>query len=265
MPDASPEPRLSSTILLLRDDDRGLEVFMVQRKHPVDFAMGVLVFPGGKVDPADDGGEMREFCHGADELNDRELTVRVAAIRETFEEAGVLLARPRGGGELVDAEQLAGIEERRREALQTARITLRELARREDLVMACDLLVPFAHWITPETVPKRFDTHFFLVAAPSDQLALHDGGEMIESIWTTVEAAVRAEAEGERTIIFPTLANLRKLGRSHSVAEAIAAARASRIVTVMPRVARGEDGQLKLFIPPEADYDVLEAPVSRPR
>ncbi len=262
MADAPLEIKLSATILLLRDGAPGLEVFMVQRHHQIDFAHGALVFPGGKVDAADAGALMRDHCQGSEGLDDSEVTLRVAAIRETFEEAGVLLARPRGARGLVDAEQLAGIENRRREALQNGRITLRELVELEDLVLACDLLVPFAHWITPEVLPKRFDTHFFLVAAPSDQLALHDGGETIDSVWTTVAAAVRAEREGERTIIFPTLVNLRKLGRSSNVADAMAAARTSRIVTVLPRVARDDDGDLKLFIPREADYDVVKAPLS---
>jgi 8-oxo-dGTP pyrophosphatase MutT (NUDIX family) len=262
MTDSTPEIRLAATIMLLRDADDGLEVFMVQRHHQIDFATGALVFPGGKVDKADDGAGMRPHCRGVEAMDDREVTVRVAAIRETFEEAGVLLARECGADALVDAARLSGIEERHREALAAGRKTLAEMVEAEGLELACDLLVPFAHWITPDVMPKRFDTHFFLVDAPTDHVALHDGGETVDSIWTTIDAAVADEKAGKCTIIFPTLTNVRKLGRSKSVAEALATARGSDIVTVLPWVAKDDDGELCLFIPEEADYDIVKAPIS---
>jgi 8-oxo-dGTP pyrophosphatase MutT (NUDIX family) len=262
MADAPAEPKLSATVLLLRDRGDQLEVFMVQRDRPVEISMGALVFPGGKVDATDDGASMRGACDGVEGLTDDEVTVRVAAIRETFEESGVLLARPRGHAELVGAERLAGIEAKHRESLLADDITLGQIAQLEQLALACDRLVPFAHWITPVVLPKRFDTQFFLVDAPDDQVALHDGQEMTESIWTTVEGAMAAEASGERTIVFPTKMNLSKLGRSTSVADAMAAAQSKPIVTVLPSVRKDDDGELMLFMPEEADYDITKAPVS---
>jgi 8-oxo-dGTP pyrophosphatase MutT (NUDIX family) len=249
----------SATILLLRDGKRDLEVFMVQRHHQVDFAMGALVFPGGKVDSSDREPTLREKCDGAPDSDD-ELAVLIAAIRETFEESGVLLARIGSSGDLVTGERLREIEGRHRDALNRGQTTLREIIDAEDLRLACDLPVRFAHWITPEVAPKRFDTHFYLVAAPPDQVALHDGGESVDSTWTTPSAALSDADAGRCTIVFPTRLNLMKLGRSHGVEEALATAREASVVTVMPRIEQTDAGPV-LRIPAEADYDVTNAPV----
>jgi len=260
MPEPRP-PRLSATVLLVRDAARGLEVFMVERHHQIDFATGALVFPGGQVDAADGHPALASRCAGAASLDGDARTLRVAAIRETFEEAGVLLARRRGERALIDAEGLRGIEARHREALDAGERTLAELAAAEDLELACDLLVPFAHWITPVFMPKRFDTWFFLVAAPPDQVALHDGHESVDSIWITPGEAETARAAGRRTIIFPTLLNVRKLGRAKSMAAAFENARREAIVTVLPRIEqRGETPVMVL--PADAGYDVVEAPLA---
>ncbi len=255
-----PKALPSATILLVRDGPGGLEVFMVQRHHRIDFATGAMVFPGGKVDAADAQPALAARCCSVAGLDEAARVLRVAAIRETFEESGVLLARPRGSEALVSADRLREVEARHRDALNRDETTLAEIAEREDLELACDLLVPFAHWITPEFMPKRFDTHFFLVLAPPDQMAVHDGGESVDSVWTTVEDAVAEAEAGRRTIIFPTLMNLKKLGRSPSAAEAVAAARADRIVTVLPAVVRTERGPM-MRLPAEAGYDVVEAPL----
>jgi len=260
MPEPRP-PRLSATVLLVRDGAPGLEVFMVERHHQIDFATGALVFPGGQVDPADADASLASRCAGGDALDADARVLRVAAIRETFEEAGVLLARRRGERALVDAPTLAGIEQRHRAALNAGTRTLAELAAAEDLELACDLLVPFAHWITPVFMPKRFDTWFFVVAAPTDQVALHDGHESVDSVWITPEGAEAERSAGRRTIIFPTLLNVRKLGRAKTVADAVASARREPIVTVLPRIEkRGETSMMVL--PADAGYDVVEAPLA---
>jgi 8-oxo-dGTP pyrophosphatase MutT (NUDIX family) len=245
---AMAEPVPAATILLVRDAAAGLEVFMVERHREVDFATGALVFPGGKLEPGDREPGTLARCSACPGLSAHDLALRVAAIRETFEEAGVLLARPRGSPALVDARRLRSIA--RRDALAA-------LAEAEDLELAADLLVPFAHWITPEFMPKRFDTHFFLVAAPGDQAAAHDGSESVDSAWITPAAALAEAESGRRTIIFPTLANLRKLGRSRSAAEALERARRDPVVTVLPRVER-RDGRAVVCIPPEAGYEPSE-------
>lgn len=254
-----PEPKPSATILLLRDGARGLEVFMVQRHHQIDFATGAMVFPGGKVDAADADPALATRCDAA--VGDALRPIHVAAIRETFEECGVLLARPAGQRGLVSAARLAEIEQRHRAALNAGERTLRELVEREDLRLANDLLVPFAHWITPVFMPKRFDTYFYLVAAPPDQLALHDGGESVDSVWTRPEDAAAERAAGRRTIIFPTFMQVQKLGRSRSVEDAIAAARSAPVVTVLPQVEE-RAGEKVMVIPAEAGYDVTAAPLA---
>jgi 8-oxo-dGTP pyrophosphatase MutT (NUDIX family) len=247
------DPVPAATVMLLRDGPAGLEVFMVERHREVDFVAGALVFPGGKVEASDMDPRLAPRCPGSYGLDPAGLTLRVAAIRETFEECGVLLAREPGASELLAAGRLLAIEERHRAALAAGSIGLAEIAVEEDLELATEALVPFAHWITPEAMPKRFDTHFFLAAAPAHQLAAHDGGESVDSVWTTPAAALEAGRERRRSIIFPTLLNLRKLGRSASVAEALAAARRARIVTVLPRLEAGPDGP-RVHIPPEAGY-----------
>ena len=260
---APAETRLSATILLLRDGTDLLEVFMVERHHKIDFAEGALVFPGGKVEASDAAPELAAFCFGADSNSDskNEDTVRVAAIRETFEECGVLLARPRGTRDLIDGARLESIATRYRDALQNGGSSMLEMVKAEDLELAFDLLVPFAHWITPEFMPKRFDTHFFLVSAPSDQLAVHDGFESVDSLWTTIPSALELEKTGQRTIIFPTLENMKKLGRSDSVSAALENARRDSIVTVLPRFSKDPDGTMMMVIPEEAGYDTVRAPM----
>jgi 8-oxo-dGTP pyrophosphatase MutT (NUDIX family) len=241
----------ASTILLLRDGAAGLEVFMVVRHQKIDSFSGALVFPGGKVDPED--AEGRDVCRGAEGLDDTAVAFRIAAIREAFEECGVLLARPAGVDRLVDAERLRGLEAAYRQALVADELGMPELCRREGLELATELLVPYAHWITPAAAPKRFDTHFYLAPAPSDQVALHDGEESTDSAWVSPAAALRQAREGTRTVVFPTQMNLRRLGQWQSMVEALAGAAAAPVVTVSPTMEKHPEGRV-LTIPAEAGY-----------
>jgi 8-oxo-dGTP pyrophosphatase MutT (NUDIX family) len=246
---------LASTVLLLRDGMEGLEVFMVVRNDAIVFASGALVFPGGRVDEADHALAARpERCPLLAGVREAALVTRVAAIRETFEECGILLARPAGSDRLVSAEQLDGIALRHRVRLAAGEVTLAEVVDAEDLVLATDLLVAFAHWITPAVRPKRFDTHFFLAAAPADQVGAHDGHESVDSVWISPAKALAEVAVGTYKMMFPTHRNLVKLGRSLSLAAALAAARAAPIVTVEPEVLKNPDGTSRLRIPLAADY-----------
>ncbi len=249
--------RPAATVLLLRDAPAGLEVFMVVRHHAIDFASGALVFPGGAVDAADRHPRLRTACTGAEGLGEAELAFRIAAVREAFEECGVLLARRRGDAGLVPADRLAELARRYREPLARNAIGIGDMLDAEGLELAIDALVPFAHWITPEMMPKRFDTWFFLAAAPADQIAAHDGSESVDSIWIRPEDACADADAGRRTIIFPTRMNLEKLGRSRTVAEAFAAARAEPVVTVLPQVEKAPGGRI-MRIPIEAGYGISE-------
>ncbi|MCZ6616597.1 MAG: NUDIX hydrolase [Gammaproteobacteria bacterium] len=251
---ATPVP--AATILMLRHAPEGLEVFMVVRHRQIDFASGALVFPGGKADPADFDPNLREHLDGAFE-GDMMRAIQVASIRESFEECGILLARAGSASGLLDGNRLAELEPYR-QRLNDGELTMLEFVTRENLRLACDRLTHFAHWITPPMVPKRFDTHFFLALAPDDHVAMHDGHESVDSVWIR-PADVLADAEnGERTVIFPTLRNIEKLGRHVTPEAAIAAAReASPPVTVLPWTERRDDGTY-LCIPPEAGYESSE-------
>ena len=154
----------AATILLVRDSAEGIEVFMVVRHHQIDFASGALVFPGGKVDALDRAEGVRGRVDGAEGLDDWEFSMRVAAIREAFEESAVLLAREERTGRVVDAARLKALDPYR-DPLNKGEIGIADFLEREGLRLAGDMLTPFAHWITPNMMPKRFDTRFYLAAA----------------------------------------------------------------------------------------------------
>ena len=138
------------------------------------------------------------------------------------------------------------------------------MVQREDLELATDLLVHFAHWIGPEHAPKRFDTQFYMVEAPADQLAIHDGHESVDSTWITPQQVLTDADAGKCTIIFPTRMNVAKLARHTRVADALEAARKSTVVAVLP-VIKKIDGEPYLCLPEEADYDVVEIALSEIR
>lgn len=256
MTDQQPAPAApSATILMLRQRPSGLEVFMVVRHHQIDFASGALVFPGGKADPQDFDDDLLAHLDGAAEDVDMR-AIQVSAIREAFEECGILLAREEGQSGLVSAERLRQLEDYRT-TLHRGEVALKTFVERERLRLACDQLVHFAHWVTPTMLPKRFDTHFFLAAAPEDHLAVHDGHESVDSVWIRPADALEGARSGKYTIIFPTLRNIEKLAESTTVEAAIEAARKSRIVRVLPWTERREDGNY-LCIPTEAGYAVSE-------
>ncbi len=247
-PVAVPVP--AATILLVRDGSKGLEVFMVKRHHQIDFATGALVFPGGKVAKGDFDPELGSNMDGAGAWPGQMRAFVAAAIREAFEEAGILLARDATAGRLVDEARLMGLEPYRH-PLEKGEIGLRDFVTREDLHLACDLLVHFAHWITPKMMPKRFDTHFFIALAPHGHIGRHDGRESVDSVWLSPDEAV---ADRKRwNIIFPTKLNLMKLAQSKTVDEALAAARAAPPLTVEPWLDEGPDGAI-LRIREDAGY-----------
>jgi 8-oxo-dGTP pyrophosphatase MutT (NUDIX family) len=251
-------PRPAATVLLLRPSEPGnaaapLEVFMVVRHQQIDAFSGALVFPGGKLEEADGDPRLRARAGGAATLTDEALKFRVAGVREAFEECGILLARKRGERALVTATDLAGIEARWRARLAKDEASIVDLVEAEDLELATDLMMPFAHWITPTFAPRRFDTWFFLAEAPEDQVALHDGSESIDSVWIGAQQAIDEAAAGRRTLVHATYKNLELLVEGNTVAGVIGAAGTRRIVTVQPWV-ETRDGKRFLHIPPDAGY-----------
>ncbi len=245
--------RPAATIMLLRDGQDGIEVFMVVRHHAVAFAAGALVFPGGRVEESDHdlaaGG-----CPNPDGLDTGALAFRIAAIRETFEECGVLLARPAGSDRLIDGATLKRLEDQHRGALNGGSIGFDAVLASEGLLPAPDLLVHFAHWITPAVQPKRYDTHFFLAEAPPEHLAVHDGGEAVDSMWIAPARALADTDAGRFKLVFATAKNLEKLSWSGSVKEAMATARAASVVTVQPTGTKLEGTKRLMRIPEESGY-----------
>jgi hypothetical protein len=163
-----------------------------------------------------------------------------------------LLARPQGATNLVSADRLAALEPARAKLLAED-LSFADILRAENLVLAADLLAPFAHWITPIVFPKRYDTHFFVAVAPADQIGAHDGNESVDSLWIAPLHAIAEADQGRAQVEFATRRNLEKIGRSRTATEAITAARASKIVTVQPELTRAPDGH-RMRLPPEADY-----------
>lgn len=262
MADGKPvTPRPAATILMCRDGGDGLETFMVVRHHQIDFASGALVFPGGKVDEGDLDPKVRDHCLGLDNFSEELFPFAVAAIREAFEECGILLAREKGSDELISAERLLALEQYR-EVLSKDEMGILEFLEKENLTLACDCVHRYAHWITPEGMPKRFDTHFFIARAPEDHLGAHDGSESVDSIWISPGKLLKESDDGKWTVIFPTRCNILMLGESGDVDEAIQRSRDRKIVTVQPWVEERDDGPF-LCIPPEAGYPVKGAKMDK--
>jgi 8-oxo-dGTP pyrophosphatase MutT (NUDIX family) len=247
------EPRPAATVLLLRDDAAGLAVFMVRRHRAMGFAGDALVFPGGRIDEGDLSlASQAALCPAIPNHDSRAMAFRVGALRETFEEGGILLARDQATGRLVSGERAKELGAHRA-AIAAGSLAFAALLAREKLELAPDLLVPFAHWITPPIYTRRYDTKFFLAAAPAGQLAAHDGLESVDSRWISPAQALAAAEDGSSRVEFATRRNLEKLGRAASVDKALAAARTSRIVTVLPVIEEGPHGVLA-HLPAAADY-----------
>ncbi len=227
-------PRPASTILLLRDatGTDEIEVFMMVRHYEID----------------------SELYSGGEGLDASALSFRIAAIRETFEESGILLARPHGSDALIDAKRAGEIEAAHRAALCEGKTTFLKVLTENGLLLALDELVPYAHWITPEGMSKRFDTWFFLAAAPPEQVGAHDGKESTDSIWVSPREALAGGESGRFKLPFPTTRNLIKLGKQESVKAALDESRGKPIVSVMPVMTRLNGGR-QLRIPLEAGYD----------
>ncbi len=252
-------PRPSAAVVLARDgtDDgdgagAGITVFLVRRHVRSEFAPDVFVFPGGSVAPEDREAERSPgLCAPlADENHDERTALgqgfRAAALRECFEEADVLLAR-RGETPLSlsgdDAARFAAY----RDAVTDRSSTLAAIAQQEDLTLATDELLHWAHWITPEMFPRRFDTHFFFAAMPPGQQAAHDQLETTESVWITPEEALRRFAQGSLPLVFATEHQLRALSSLPDIAAARLRFGARPPETIMPRVAQ-QDGQEVIVI-----------------
>ncbi|ADB29574.1 NUDIX hydrolase [Kribbella flavida DSM 17836] len=235
------EPRPASTVILLRDGDGGPEVYLLRRQRSMAFAAGMTVFPGGRVDPTDStivdswSGPPPEWF-GQRLGCDAETAAAyvAAAVRETFEESGVLLAGPSAEtvvGDTTDADWEAD-----RVALESRELGFADFLHRRGLVLRADLLGPWAHWITPEYEPKRYDTRFFVAALPAGQVTRDVTSESDQVAWLRPADAVAAVDAGEMLMLPPTYLCCRDLTAYGSVAEALAADREIRPILPTVRV-----------------------------
>lgn len=254
------QPRLSSAVMLLRDmPGGGLEVFMVRRVIQSDFMPDVYVFPGGSVQPDDlaaeqEAGICRAVEAGAADPESRTALgngVRAAAIRELFEEAGVLLAYYGADMLAVNAANSPRFEAYRK-AFNERRGSLVAMARAEQLALATDGLNYFSHWITPVGMPKRFTTHFFVTSAPAEQQAVYDELETSEGVWIAPSEALERFARNEFPIVFATIHQLRELAAFSSVAEALQFSVQTPVRTHAP-VLEQRDGKPHVHLPEDTD------------
>jgi 8-oxo-dGTP pyrophosphatase MutT (NUDIX family) len=255
--------RDAATVMLVRDGAGGLEVFMLRRTLAAVFAKGLYVFPGGAVDDADRHPGVEAVCHGrADAEASAVLGVAagglaywVAAIRECFEEAGVLLATGADGAVVrFDDPDRSARFSALRQAVHQGEARLVEICEREGLQLDVGAMQYVSHWITPVGEPRRFDTRFFVAAAPEAQEPLHDDHETIESRWISPVAALAAHEQGELAMIMPTLSNLRFLAPFERAADALEAAAALPPPPVIqPRLFVDAEGEVRILLPGEPD------------
>ena len=251
----------SSTILLIRDTLNGLEVFMVERNKKIDFAPGALVFPGGKLEPEDYNPELLDLCVGSSFDQDA-IASKVCAIRETFEESGVLIAKDYNSDKLIDPLKCFEFAKRYRKNLQENKITLLEILKKEKLVLAAEMLSSFSRWITPRDFPKRFDTNFYLIPLTAEFSAEHDGYESVSSVWISPKKALSDADKGLKTIVFATRMNLLKLGRYKNTESVVNDLSKSVITPVEPKV-ETEGDNIVFKIPEEAGYGLTKYIESR--
>jgi 8-oxo-dGTP pyrophosphatase MutT (NUDIX family) len=264
--------------MLVRDapDAESLEVLMVQRNLNSDFVGGAYVFPGGAVDPADGGPDAEALCSGRTDaeasallgLPSGGLAYWAAVVRECFEEAGVLLCYRGDLGKQEMVSFLDPADEARfaasRSRLNAGDLGFLQLCRDEGIVLAADHVHYFAHWITPEGAPRRYDTRFFVAAAPQGQTPINDAGETIDEVWVTPQEALRRHRDGEIEIIFPTIRNLQAIGRFHRSEDLLSAAAdaADRVPVIEPRVIADGRG-VRIVLPGDPGY--ARADEIRPR
>jgi 8-oxo-dGTP pyrophosphatase MutT (NUDIX family) len=250
-----PPARDAATVALLRDAPAGPEVYLLRRVRAMAFAGGMHVFPGGSVDPADAhassawaGPAPSAFAEafGCDEPLARALVC--AAVRETFEESGVLLAGASPDEVLADVS--TDEWEAERVALEAREQSLSELLARRALVLRADLLRPFAHWITPEVEPKRFDTRFFVARVPEGQVCREVGTEADERRWLRPQEAL----DQRLGMLPPTAVALADLAAHPDVEAALAASRT--ITPVLPKLVVDEDDEVAFLLPGDDGYPV---------
>ena len=255
----------AATVVLLRDAPGGWELLLLERHGNTAFAGGAMVFPGGRVDPGDLAvARDPALATGFDGLPDDDAAARVAAARETFEEAGVLLGARHSDADTVragfsptnlDPASLADWRDRLNAGTTTYAAFLAAAGHRLDAAA----LVPFSHWVPPQAakIARRFDTLFYLAVLPAGEAVTPDGREAVTAHWTTAASAVARAIAGEIGLVFPTRRNLERLAQ-YATLDGLLAATAARAVTRIQPAIVERDGAMWLTIPSACDYPVIE-------
>ena len=233
------EPRPASTVILLRDTSTGPEVYLLRRQQTMAFAAGMTVFPGGRVDETDSsiadswsGPSPSWFGERLGCSAETAAAYVAAAVRETFEESGVLLAGP--STESVVEDTTGADWEADRVALEDRSLGFADFLHRRGLLLRADLLGVWAHWITPEFEPRRYDTRFFVAALPAGQVTRDVTSESDQVAWLPPAAAVRAVEAGEMAMLPPTYLCCRDLIPYGAVADALAASTERVVRPILP-------------------------------
>ncbi|MEU2851556.1 NUDIX hydrolase [Streptomyces syringium] len=250
-------PRRAATVLLVRDTTGGPTVHMLRRRASMAFAGGAYAYPGGSVDPRDErdvpwaGPSRTEWARrlGVDAASAQAIVC--AAVRETFEEAGVLLAGPTP--ESVVADTTGADWEADRAALVTRELSFTDFLDRRGLVLRSDLLGGWARWITPEFEPRRYDTWFFVAALPEGQRTRNASTEADHTVWAAPAEAAVGYDRGELLMMPPTISTLRALLPYGTVAEVLAAAREADLTPVLAQ-ARLVAGEIVLSWPGHDEF-----------
>jgi 8-oxo-dGTP pyrophosphatase MutT (NUDIX family) len=243
----------ASTVIIVRDNNKTIQVCMLKRSAGSEFLAGAYVFPGGKVDTQDHDKLLYEKSTISDleatqilNTSSDGLAYFLAAIRESFEEAGILFAKSNS----LDLSSSSLIEDLKndRTKLINGELKFVELVKKYDLILLTDYLYYFAHWITPIAVPKRYDTRFFVARVPANQIVVHDNKETTDSIWITPTDALEQASEGKIQLIFPTIKNLEALSQFSSSEELIEHCKTlTNIPTVMPEIQLTDQGLIPVI------------------
>jgi len=259
-------PRPAATLILAREAAQQIEVFLLRRTDRAAFAGGAYVFPGGALDASDQDPSWAGYCVGIDDteasrllkLEQGGLAYWVAAMRECYEEAGLLLAYDERN-ELIalDRSEAASVYGRLRQRLLAGTLSFAQVCRERNLRLAADHLAYFSHWIAGQGRPRRFDTRFFVAVAPSLQTASHDSSETVAHVWIRPAEALQRHRRGDLHLMFPTIKTLEALARFADTAVLMEHARSARTTPpITPRPARGRDGP-RMLVP--GDYAYAEA------
>jgi 8-oxo-dGTP pyrophosphatase MutT (NUDIX family) len=253
--------RNASTVMLVRPSATRFDVLMLQRTTKAAFAGGMYVFPGGVVDAADADSTLAPHVAGrtlddaAQQLGDADdpLAWWIAALRESFEEAGLLV-----GAEHLDVEVVASWRRR----LLAGDVNFAEVLMALEVVLPLDRVHPVSRWVTPVGEKRRFDTRFFIAEVARDAVGVHDDGETIDSVWVDPADALARHRAGDLAMILPTIKHLELLARHQTVASVLtelSANPAAASQVILPRVAFDDGGRVQVLLPNDEGYDAAGA------